>query len=77
MQIVINVADDGQITVEADGQEPYMCETTEECLEYVEGLMPGGEEPEPEEEAEEAEPDVAAMWNEEAAMRPKNPNLMR
>ena len=72
MQIVINVADDGQITVEADGQEPYMCETTEECLEYVEGLMPGGEEPEP----EEAEPDMAAMWNEEAAMRPRNPNMM-
>lgn len=73
MQIVINVADDGRITVEADGQEPYQCESTEECLEYVEGLMPGGEELEP---AEPAEPDMAAMWNEEASMRPRNPNMM-
>ena len=73
MQIVINVADDGRITVEADGREPYQCETTEECLEYVEGLMPGDEGLEP---AEEAESDMAAMWNEEAAMRPRNPNMM-
>lgn len=76
MQIVINVADDGRITVEADGQEPYQCETTEECLEYVEDLMPGGEELEPAEPAEPAEPDMAAMWNEEASMRPRNPNMM-
>lgn len=58
MQITINVDDQsGQITVEADGKEPYSCESTEECLDYLEGLLMGGEEP------------AEAMWNEEAAKR--------
>ena len=79
MQITINVDDQtGQITVEADGREPYSCESTEECMDYLEGLLTGGE---PAEEAGEGEPmpsgDMAEMWNEEAAKRPGNPNLMR
>lgn len=62
MQIVINVSEDGQITVEAEGREPYMCESAQECFEYLSDMLPG-EEPESEEE-------MAAMWDEEAAKRP-------
>jgi len=58
MQITINVDDEtGQMTVEADGAEPYACESAEECLEYVEGLLQGDE------------GGAEAMWNEEAAKR--------
>jgi hypothetical protein len=65
MQITITVDDEtGQMTVEADGQEPYMCESAEDCLEYVEGLLSGGE------------MDAETMWNEEAAKRPPEPMPM-
>lgn len=65
MQITITVDQEtGQITVEADGKEPYMCESTEDCLEYVEGLMAGGE------------MGAEEMWNEEAAKRPAEPPMM-
>lgn len=79
MQITITLDEQtGGITVEADGREPYQCESSAECLDYLEGLLTGGE---PAEEAGEGEPmpsgDMAAMWNEEAAKRPTNPNLMR
>lgn len=67
MQIVITLADDGQITVEVDGQEPYVCASSDECLAYLEQLMGGGELAE--EAGEGEEPDVATMWNEEAARR--------
>lgn len=75
MQITINVDDQtGAITVEADGREPYSCQSTEECLDYLEGLMTGGE---PAEEAGEGEEmNAATMWNEEAAKRPPQPGLM-
>lgn len=65
MQITITMDEQsGQLTVEADGKEPYMCESTDECLEYVEGLLEGGE------------MDAEAMWNEEAAKRPPEPEMM-
>lgn len=69
MQITINVDDQsGQLTVEADGQQPYSCESPQECLDYLEGLLTGGE---PAEEAGEGEaPDMKAMWDQEAAKRP-------
>jgi len=78
MQITINVDDQtGQITVEADGQAPYSCESPEECLEYLGGLLTGGGSAE-EAGGGEAMPsgDMAAMWDEEAAKRPQNPSLM-
>lgn len=76
MQITINVDDQsGEITVEADGREPYACQSAEECLDYLEGVLKGEE---PAEEAGEGEPAGAeAMWNEEAAKRPPQPGLMR
>ena len=75
MQITINVDDQsGQITVEAEGREPYACESAEECLDYLEGMLKGEE---PAEEAGEGEqPSAESMWNEEAAKRPGQPNLM-
>lgn len=79
MQITINVDDQtGQITVEADGQAPYSCESPEECLDYLADVLGGGGgSPEG---AGEGEPmpsgDMAAMWDEEAAKRPQNPSLM-
>lgn len=72
--ITITIDDDGQITVEADGREPYACSSPDECLDYVEGVMRGEE---PAEEAGEMQSgDMAEMWNQEAAKRPQNPNLM-
>lgn len=81
MQIIINVADDGLVTVEADGIEPSTYESAEEAVEVVQGLLGGGEmeepdEPEEGEGAESPESDEQAMWDEEAARRPANPNLM-
>ena len=80
MQITINVDEaTGQMSVEAEGMEPYACESVEECLEHVEQLLRGGE---MDAEADAAagempEGDMAAMWDEEAAKRPMNPNMMR
>ena len=77
MQITINVDEaTGQMSVEAEGMEPYACESVEECLEHVEQLLRGGE-MDAEADAAMPEGDMAAMWDEEAAKRPTNPNLMR
>ena len=78
MQIIINVAEDGLVTVEADGIEPSTYESAEEAVEFVQGLLGGGEMEEPEEGegAESPESDEQAMWNEEAARRPKSMGLM-
>jgi hypothetical protein len=74
MQITI-MAEEGQITVEADGKEPYMCSTAAECSDYVAGLLAEAgftEEP----PAEAGEMDDEAMWDEEAAKRAPQSNLM-
>lgn len=76
MRITIEVADDGGITVTADGQEPYQCSSPDECLEYLGDMLKGEAAGEPEQATETGEPDVAAMWNEEAARRPKNPQML-
>lgn len=80
MQIVINVDEaSGRISVEAEGQEPYECESPRECLEYLSDMLMGEESNEPDQAEEAAEPemDAAAMWQEEAAKRPPQANLMR
>ena len=74
MQIIINMAEDGLITVEADGIEPSTYESAAEAIEFVQGLLGGGEMEEPEEAAPESEEE--AMWNEEASRRPKTMGLM-
>lgn len=62
MQITINVDEaSGQITVEAEGQEPYQCTSTAECMEYLKSVMP--------QVGEGEEPSMEAMWDEEASKR--------
>lgn len=79
MQIIIDVDEEtGRATVEMEGAEPHECESLAECLDYIEQAMGA----EPAEEGaemddEEAAPDMAAMWDEEAARRPAQPGLMR
>lgn len=79
MQITITIDEaSGRITVEADGREPYECSSSQECLDYLEGLLMGENAAEEAGEGEEMPSgDMAEMWNEEAAKRPANPNLMR
>lgn len=79
MQITINIDEaSGQITVEAEGQEPYACESADECLEYLSDIIKGEEPNEMGQEEEAAEPagDMAKMWSQEAAKRPKRPGYM-
>ena len=76
-KITIEMTDPGEITVTADGQEPYQCASVDECLEYLSDMLKGEEAGEPDQAQEAAEPDASAMWMEEAAARPQNPNLMR
>lgn len=64
-QITITMEDDGRIIVESpEMDEPYMCESVEECMDYVENML-GGEEMNEEQ-----------MWNEEAAARAPQPGMM-
>lgn len=84
-RITIEIDDEGRasVTAEMDGAEPQMMdfETAAEALEAVEDMLaPEPVEMEPEMAAdmgaEMTEPDVESMWNEEAAKRPKQANLM-
>jgi hypothetical protein len=76
MQITINIDEQsGQITVEAEGQKPYQCQSPDECLEYLSDMIKGEEPNEPNQEQEAAEPDQQAMWDQEAAKR-SQPGLM-
>ena len=80
-RITIEVEDDGRITVmaESPGEEGEEMETMEfdnidDAMQAVKGLMMD-EEMDKEMESEEGE--TESMWNEEAAKRPMNPNMMR
>ena len=80
-RITIEVEDDGRITVmaESPGEEGEEMETMEfdnidDAMQAVKGLMMD-EEMDKEMESEEGE--AESMWNEEAAKRPMNPNMMR
>lgn len=73
MQITINVDEaTGQITVEAEGQEPYQCSSTDECLEYLGDMLKGEQPGEP---AGEEAADPQSMWDQEANKR-SQPGLM-
>lgn len=80
-RITIEVEDDGRITVmaESPGEEGDELETMEfdnidDAMQAVQGLMMD-EQMDKEMESEEGE--AESMWNEEAAKRPMNPNMMR
>jgi len=81
-RITIEIEDDGRITVmaESPGDEEGEMESMEfdnidDAMQAVKGLMMD-EEMDREQETE-GEPDTETMWNEEAAKRPTNPNMMR
>jgi len=75
--ITITMEDSGKITVDSDEMEqPYVCESVAECRDYVDNMLAeeGGESSE--EQATEKPEAYKAAWNEEAANRPKQSNMM-
>lgn len=81
-RITIEIEDDGRITVmaESPGDEEGEMESMEfdnidDAVQAVKGLMMDEEMDREQEGAGEA--DMESMWNEEAAKRPVNPNMMR
>lgn len=80
-RITIEVADDGRVTVTAESPgedvETMDFASVDEAAGAVRELMTDAVEDAGETSGEEAQPDAAAMWDQEAATRPQNPNLMR
>lgn len=79
-RITIEVADDGSVTVvaEMDGAEPQTMEyaNSEEAASAVLELLAGDEPAAEPAMPAEGEMDAGAMWDEEAAKRPPQANLM-
>jgi len=77
-RITIEVADDGRVTVTAESPgeevETMDFDNVEEAAGAVRELMLDAQEDAA--EGEGAQPDMAAMWDEEAARRPAQPNMM-
>lgn len=81
-RITIEVADDGQITVTAESPdekpETMSFDSIEDAAAAVQELMVDARD---DAATGESSPDdenaMQSMWNEEAAQRPNNPNLMR
>jgi len=75
--ITIEMADDGQITVmSSEGGEPYLCESIDECRQYVDNMLAEEAGEGPQEQATEGPEEYGQMWNEEAANRKPQPGLM-
>lgn len=78
-RITIEVADDGRVSVMAESPDEEMetmeFDNVEDAMQAVKGLIMDQEMDE--EMDEEMEADQESMWNEEAAKRPMNPNMMR
>jgi acylphosphatase len=74
-RITIEVADDGRVSVMAESPDEEMetmeFDNVEDAMQAVKGLIMD------QEMDEEMETDEETMWNEEAAKRPMNPNMMR
>ena len=71
-QITITLEDDGRIIVESpEMDEPYMCESVDECKQFVGRMLDeeAGEEQMGEENYEQ-------IWNEEAQRRAPQPGMM-
>ena len=69
--ITIEINDAGEAAVTVDGGEPQQFASVDECLQYLSDTLTGEESG----EAEDA-PSAEAMWDEEAARRPAQPNMM-
>lgn len=76
-QITITLEDDGRIIVESpEMQEPYQCESIDECKEFVSRMLDEEAGEGAEEQATEGSENYEQMWNEEAASRRPQPGLM-
>jgi hypothetical protein len=75
--ITIEMADDGTITVTSpEMQEPYMCQSAEECLQFLGKMLQEEAGESPQEQSTEGMEDYGQMWNQEAASRKPQPGLM-
>ena len=75
--ITIAIADDGRITVTSDEmQEPYECNSSEECVQFIDQMLKEETGESPQEQATESQEDYGAVWNEEAANRKPQTGLM-
>lgn len=63
-QITISVGDDGNITVEtSEGGEPYQCQSTDECLQYVGMILKEESGEGPQEQSTEGPENYGQMWS--------------
>jgi len=75
--ITIEMADDGTIMVSSsEGGEPYMCESIDECRQYVDNMLAEEAGESPQEQTMEGPEEYGQMWKEEAASRKPHPGLM-
>jgi hypothetical protein len=75
--ITLELADDGTITVMSDDmQEPYVCESLAECMQYLGDMLGVEGAAASEEQTMEGPEEYGQMWNEEAASRKPQPGLM-
>lgn len=75
--ITIELADDGTITVMSDEmQEPYVCASSQECVQFIGKMLAEERGEAPEEQATEGQEDYGQMWEQEAASRKPQPGLM-
>ena len=76
-QITITIEDDGRITVESpELEQPYQCESIEECKQFVGQMLDEESGESPGEQAGEGTENYEQMWNEEAQRRPAQPGMM-
>ena len=76
-QITITLEDDGRIIVESpEMEQPYECESIDECKQFVTRMLDEEAGESPEEQAGEGPENYEEMWNEEAARRPMQPGMM-
>ena len=79
--ITITVGDDKKIAVTTggemqQGQQPYECQSADECLKYVGMILKEEMGEGAQEEATEGPEDYGQMWQQEANKRQPQPGLM-
>lgn len=76
-QITITLEDDGRIIVESpEMDEPYMCESIDECKQFVGRMLDEEAGEGVEEQMGEGKENYEQMWNEEAQRRAPQPGMM-
>ena len=76
-QITITLEDDGRIIVESpEMEQPYECESIDECKQFVSQMLDEEAGEGAEEQATEGSENYEQMWNEEAQRRQPQPGLM-